>query len=198
MISFIRGKIINKTLSQVVIETFGIGFEILISSKTYEKLPKVNEEACIETYMHVRDDLIVLIGFLDSNEKELFLKLISVSGVSIKIALSILSIYNTDELIRIIKSQEAELLKKVPGVGDKLANRIILELKGKLKGDYYITKGTEKIMSNSKIMDVKEALKTLGYSNSEVQLAFSKLELKSIEEQSVEDLLKAALKEIKD
>ena len=148
--------------------------------------------------MHVRDDLIVLIGFLDSNEKELFLKLISVSGVSIKIALSILSIYNTDELIRIIKSQEAELLKKVPGIGDKLANRIILELKGKLKGDYYITKGTEKIMSNSKIMDVKEALKTLGYSNSEVQLAFSKLELKSIEEQSVEDLLKAALKEIKD
>ena len=102
MIARISGKIIQKMPSSVIIQTGGIGFEILISGRTFEKLPDAGKDAELDIYMHVREDGLKLVGFSTPKEKELFLKLLNISGISIKIALSAFSIYSTDELKNII------------------------------------------------------------------------------------------------
>src|SRR4030043_208094 len=132
MIAKIFGKIIKKSPSSIMVLTGGIGFEILISSRTFEKIPEVGSEAELDIYTHVREDELKLVGFLDLSDKNFFLKLISVSGISIKIALSALSIYSGEELGRIISTREVDLLRRIPGIGLKLAERMIVELKDKL------------------------------------------------------------------
>lgn len=194
MISRLSGKLIFKSLSKIILDVSGIGFDVLISSRTFEKLPDLNMEFSIDTYMHVREDEILLIGFLNQKEKELFLKIISVSGVSIKIALGIFSIYSADKLSRIIVSGESEMLRRVPGIGGKLSERIILELKGKVTEE--ITGREEMLAGNSKIFEVKEALRSLGYSGSEIQKTLSKIDRKFMEEANTQDILKAALREV--
>jgi len=195
MISNIKGKLTYKNPAKVVIETVGLGFEVMISVKTYEKLPKMGDEVLLETYMHVRDDAISLIGFNNSEEKDIFLKLTSVSGVSVKSALSILSIYNTDEIIRIIESKQSEMLKRVPGIGGKLSSRIILELQDKFK-ESIVPFGESVMLGHDKLDEVKEALKSLGYSNLEIMKAISKLDLKSMEDKNIEEILRAILREV--
>jgi Holliday junction DNA helicase RuvA len=192
MISKITGKLIYKSLSKIIIETLGIGFEILIPSRLYEKLPELNSNYSCDTYLHVREDEITLIGFINQKEKELFLKIISVSGVSIRIALGIFSIYSSEELSNIIVKENAEMLRRVPGVGNKLSERIILELKDKIKEESILK--DEIIYSNSKIIEVKEALKSLGYTNNEIQKILSHIDVQFIEKANIEDILKAALR----
>jgi Holliday junction DNA helicase RuvA len=193
MISRLSGKLIFKSLSKIILDVSGIGFDVLISSRTFEKLPDLNMEFSIDTYMHVREDEILLIGFLNQKEKELFLIIISVSGVSIKIALGVFSIYSADKLSRIIVNGESEMLRRVPGIGGKLSERIILELKGKVTEE--ITGREEMLAGNSKIFEVKEALRSLGYSGSEIQKILSKIDRKFMEEANTQGILKAALKE---
>jgi len=195
MISNIKGKLTYKNPAKVVIETMGLGFEIMISTKTYEKLPKTGEEVFLETYMHVREDAISLIGFNDSDEKEIFLKLTSVSGVSVKIALSTLSIYNTNEIVHIIESKQTEMLQRVPGIGGKLSSRIILELQDKFKENGIPFSDTE-FLEKNKLSEVKEALKSLGYSNSEIMKAISKLDIESVKGKNIEEILRAVLREV--
>jgi len=193
MISRLSGKLIFKNPSKMILDVSGIGFEVLISSKTFEKLPETGKDFSIDTLMHVREDEILLVGFLSQKEKELFLKITGVSGVSIKIALAIFSIYNADELSRIIINGDSEFLKRVPGIGSKLSDRIILELKGKVTEEIGGAGGL--ITGSSKISEVKEALRTLGYSSSEIQNKLSKIDRKFIEEKNIEEILRAALKE---
>ncbi|HJX01588.1 MAG TPA: Holliday junction branch migration protein RuvA, partial [Candidatus Humimicrobiaceae bacterium] len=160
MIAKIFGKIIKKSPSSIMVLTGGIGFEILISSRTFEKIPEVGSEAELDIYTHVREDELKLVGFLDLSDKNFFLKLISVSGISIKIALSALSIYSGEELGRIISTREVDLLRRIPGIGLKLAERMIVELKDKIedvKMGGIIRPGMEE---NEKIYEVKQALKT--------------------------------------
>ncbi len=195
MIAKIKGILTNKNLTRILIETFGIGFEILISAKTYEKLPDTGKEVSIDTYMHVREDAVVLIGFNCVEEKEIFLKLLSVSGVSVKIALSVLSIYNTEEIARLIETKQSEMLKRVPGIGKKLSDRIILELQGKFK-ESIIPYGVSDSISSDKIEEVKEALKTLGYSGNEIAKAISRINPESVKEKNIEEILKEVLKEV--
>ena len=177
----------------MILDVSGIGFEILISSKTFEKLPETGKDFSIDTLMHVREDAVMLIGFLSQKEKELFLKITGVSGVSVKIALIIFSTYGADELSRIIINGDSELLKRVPGIGSKLSDRIVLELKGKVTDE--ISAGGELIAGSSKVFEVREALKTLGYSSSEIQKKLSKIDRKFIDEKNIEEILRAALKE---
>lgn len=195
MISKIKGNLIYKNLARILIETFGIGFEILISAKTYEKLPDTGSEISIDTYMHVREDAVTLIGFNSIEEKEIFLKLLSVSGVSVKIALSALSIYNTEEISRLVESKQSEMLKRVPGIGKKLSDRIILELQGKFS-ESAIPYNISDAAGSDKIEEIREALKTLGYSGSEIAKAISKINAEAVKEKNIEDILKEVLREV--
>jgi Holliday junction DNA helicase RuvA len=196
MIAKISGKIIKKSPSSIVVQTGGIGFEVLISSRTFGKIPEENSEIELEVYTHVREDELRLVGFLDVDEKDFFLKMLGVSGISIKIALSALSIYSSSELKRIIANKEVDLMRRIPGIGRKLAERMILELRDKIKEEKMEGVTLAGMAENEKVYEVKQALKTLGYSSREINKAILKLSAEVIEKERVEDILKLTLKEI--
>jgi Holliday junction DNA helicase RuvA len=196
MIAKISGKIIKKSPSSIIVQTGGIGFEVLISSRTFGKMPEENSEIELEVYTHVREDDLRLVGFLDVDEKDFFLKMLGVSGISIKIALSALSIYSSGELKRIIANKEVDLMRRVPGIGRKLAERMILELRDKIKEEKIEGVTLAGMAENEKVYEVKQALKTLGYSSREINKAILKLSAEVIEKEKVEDILKLTLKEI--
>lgn len=196
MIAKIFGKIIKKSPSSIIVQAGGIGFEILISSRTFEKIPEKGSEVELDIYTHVREDELKLVGFLDTADKDFFLKLLGVPGISIKIALSALSIYSGQELKRIIANREVDLLRRIPGIGLKLAERIILELKDKLEEYKVGGEALAGLEENEKINEVRQALKTLGYDSREIGKAISKLSIDVIEKEKIENILKIALKEI--
>jgi Holliday junction DNA helicase RuvA len=196
MIAKISGKIIKKSPSSIIVQTGGIGFEVLISSRTFGKIPEENSEIELEVYTHVREDELRLVGFLDVDEKDFFLKMLGVSGISIKIALSALSIYSSSELKRIITNKEVDLIRRIPGIGRKLAERMILELRDKIKEEKIEGVTLAGIEENEKLYEVKQALKTLGYSSREINKAVLKLSAEAIEKERVEEILKLTLKEI--
>jgi len=196
MIAKIFGKIVKKSPSSVIVQTGGIGFEVLISGRTFKKLPKTGSEVELDIYTHVREEELKLVGFLDNDDKNFFLKLLGVSGISIKIALSALSIYSGAEIKRMITKREVDLLRRIPGVGLKLAERMIVELKDKIEEDIMIGVKEMGLEENEKLQEVKQALKTLGYNPGEITRAVSKLNADIIEKEKTEDILKIALKEI--
>lgn len=196
MIARLSGKIIEKTPTSLVIESNGIGFEVMISGRTYENTPGEDKDITLFIYTHLREDEIRLVGFLDKTEKAFFIKLLDVSGISVKIALSAFTIYDAKEIKRIIHSKEVDLLKRIPGIGKKLAERMIVELKDKIEkmteGEFIDIETKDK----GKLKEVKEALKSLGYNNYEINKALEKLKLEEIEDKKVEEILKSALKEV--
>ncbi|MBE3114909.1 MAG: Holliday junction branch migration protein RuvA [Actinobacteria bacterium] len=196
MIAKIFGKIIKKSPSSIIVQTGGIGFEVLISSRTFEKIPEKGSEVELDIYTHVREAELKLVGFLDTADKDFFLKLLGVSGISIKIALSSLSIYSGQELKRIIANREVDLLRRIPGIGLKLAERMILELKDKLEEYKVEREALAGLAENEKIYEVEQALKTLGYDSREISKAISKLSIDVIKKEKIEHILKIALKEI--
>ena len=196
MIAKIFGKIIKKSPSSIIVQAGGIGFEVLISSRTFEKIPEKGSEVELDIYTHVREDELKLVGFLDTDDKDFFLKLLGVSGISIKIALSSLSIYSGQELKRIIANREVDLLRRIPGIGLKLAERMILELKDKLEEYKMERAALAGLAENEKIYEVEQALKTLGYDSREISKAISKLSIDVIKKEKIEHILKIALKEI--
>src|SRR3972149_6696313 len=153
MIARLNGKLIEKIPTKVIIDISGVGFEVLISSRTYEKLPAIGNVTSLNIYTHVREDEIRLIGFGIEEEKDMFLKLISVSGISVKIALSSFSIYSADELTRIILSKDVDLIRRIPGVGKKLAERMIVELKDKFEVSEFENLKTAGTFENEKISE---------------------------------------------
>jgi Holliday junction DNA helicase RuvA len=196
MIAKLTGKIIEKFPTSTILETGGVGFEILISSRTYEKLPEVGCRATLEIYTHLRAEEIRLIGFLDKDAKEFFLKLISVSGISVKIALSSLSIYSSDELKKMIAGKEVDLVRRIPGIGKKLAERLIVELKDKLEESEIPGAYFKDYEGSEKVGEVREALKTLGYSSYEINNVLNKIKIGEILNKKTEEILKLVLKEI--
>jgi len=195
MISRLTGKLIEKTPSSIILETGGIGFEVLISSRTYEKLSKEGSIVSLNIHTHVREEEIKLVGFFSNDEKELFLKILVVSGISVKIALSSLSIYSVDELKSIIIKNEADLLRRVPGIGKKLAERMIVELRDKFEESGYagIFVRDEK---NKNVAEAMQALKTLGYSAGEINEVLKKIKVEDLIKKPTEEILKLALKEM--
>ncbi len=197
MIAIIKGKVLSKTPSSIIVETGGIGFEVLISGRTSEKIPETGQDVELNIHTHVREDDLRLVGFFTVEEKEIFLKLLSVSGISIKIALSALTIYDHVELKRMIMSKDADPVRRIPGIGKKLAERIILELQDKFK-DEEMTEGPlyGGALKDDKIFEVKQALKTLGYNSKEINKALSRIKLEDIKDKKVEEILKRALREV--
>ena len=131
MIEFISGKLIKKNPDYIVVDVSGIGYKINISLNSYNSLCSLNEKLFIDTYFHVNENSQSLYGFKDSLEKELFIMLISVSGIGPKTAINLLSAVNPDDFKKRLIAGEVKMLTSLPGIGPKTARRIIIELKDK-------------------------------------------------------------------
>ncbi len=132
MIAQLRGTLLEKHPNQVVVETGGVGYDVTIPISTYSALPEAGQEVRLRIYTHVREDALALFGFATAEEKLLFEKLIGVSGIGPKLAITVLSGLAAADLIAAIRAGDAARLVRIPGVGRKTAERIILELKEKL------------------------------------------------------------------
>lgn len=196
MIARLTGILAEKLPASIIIETSGLGFEVLISSRTFEKLPTEGETVSLDIHTHVREDDIKLVGFLNPGEKALFLKLLQVSGISIKTALSALSIYSVKELKRIIISREVDLIQRIPGIGKKLAERMIVELKDKFEEGSIEGLYGGVFIENKKVSEIRQALKILGYNNAEINDALKKVDIDTMIDKKTEDILKLVLKEM--
>ncbi len=180
MISSVRGKLIFCDSQVAVVECGGVGFKCYSSLNTLSTLPKVGNEVFLNTYLSVREDALDLYGFATVEEMECFKLLTSVSGVGAKIGIAMLSDYTPDKITFFIASGDSKALTRTTGVGPKLAQRIVLELKDKLSsGTINLSSDTiavEKIGKTSATAEAVAALVALGFSQSEASLAVSKLD----------------------
>jgi Holliday junction DNA helicase RuvA len=162
MIAHLRGKLLSKHPNQVVVETAGVGYEVNISVPTFSELPANGSEVALHIHTHVREDVISLYGFLRPAEKQLFEKLMTVSGIGAKLAITILSGMAADEMAAAIRGNDLARLTRIPGIGKKTAERMVLELRDKLPPPAGIASPTAPTMSAVE-EDVLSALVNLGY-----------------------------------
>jgi holliday junction DNA helicase RuvA len=172
MIAHLRGKLLIKHPNQAIVETGGVGYDVTISVPTFSDLPGVGGEVALHIHTHVREDTLALYGFLRSAEKTLFEKLITVSGIGPKLAITILSGMAADEMVNAIRSNDVARLTRIPGIGKKTAERMGLELRDKLP----IEKGAE--IATAPAMsaieeDVLSALVNLGYQRAAAEKALA-------------------------
>ena len=132
MIAHLRGKLISKQPGQAIVEAAGVGYDVAISVPTFTALPSLGAEAALHIHTQVSEDQIALFGFLDREEKRLFERLITVSGVGPKLAIKMLSGLSPERTVQAIRGQDHAQLTRIPGVGKKLAERLVVELKDKL------------------------------------------------------------------
>jgi holliday junction DNA helicase RuvA len=133
MIAHLRGKLIAKHPNQAIVETGGVGYDVTISVPTFSELPAAGQEIALHIHTHVREDAIALFGFLRAEEKQLFEKLISVSGIGPKLAITILSGMVASDMVNAIRGNDVARLTRIPGIGKKTAERMVLELRDKLQ-----------------------------------------------------------------
>lgn len=200
MYAYIKGELAEINTDHIVIEAGGIGYQVFVSLQTFDYLPSVGENLKIYTYLYLREDAMILYGFLTKDDLELFKLLISVSGIGPKGGLAILSTLEADDLRFAILSGDAKAISKAPGVGGKTAQRVILELKDKLSLEDAFEAKTEHVQKNAAAVggsvknDAVMALTALGYSSTESLKAVSTVEI--TEDMDVEEVLKAALKHL--
>lgn len=132
MIAHLRGKLLAKHPNQAIVETSGVGYDVTITVPTFSDLPDVGADVALHIHTHVREDVIALYGFLRPSEKLLFEKLITVSGIGPKLAITILSGMAADEMVGAIRGNDVAKLTRIPGIGKKTAERMVLELRDKL------------------------------------------------------------------
>ncbi len=195
MIAYIDGKLTFREAAYVIVEANGIGYEIKISLNTYTQLTE-GERCKLLTYLHVREDAQVLYGFLEVREKRMFLDLISVSGIGPNTALAILSSTDPDELHSNIVSENVKAIQAVKGIGAKTAQRLILELKDKLKKDNIVSPTVllAKQSHNTRRDEALSALVTLGIQKNVAEKSIDAVLKREGNEVSLETLIKLALK----
>jgi len=132
MIAHLRGRLLSKTPGQAIIECAGVGYDVTISVATYSALPNEGSAVSLHIHTHVREDQLALFGFSETQEKRLFEKLLTISGIGPKLAITVLSGISSDRLVTAIRSGDHATLTRIPGIGKKTAERVILELKDKL------------------------------------------------------------------
>ena len=194
MISSLRGKLLLSDGAFVVIECGGVGFKCFITKKTLSVIPKIGEELFLYTYLSVKEDAMDLYGFAELEELEAYKLVTSVSGVGPKIGIALLSEFTASEISLYIASNDPKALTAASGVGIKLAQRIVLELKDKVgsltSGETLEIKAVGNATLNSNTKEAVAALVSLGYSQSEASLAVGKLDISL----PTEELIKLALK----
>ena len=161
MIAHLRGKLIFKQPGQAIIEAAGVGYDVTISVPTFTSLPVAGAETSLHIHTQVSEDQIALFGFLEREEKRLFERLITVSGVGPKLAIKMLSGLSSERTVQAIRGQDHVQLTRIPGVGKKLAERLVVELKDKL--DDFAVAPTQASVQGPAVEDVLSALVNLGY-----------------------------------
>lgn len=181
MIAYVKGMLKIIQDEAIVVETGGIGYE-LICPNPFHYQRYLNQEVLIHTYFHVREDAQILYGFKDTDEKLLFKKLISVSGIGPKSALGILSAADIPSFVAAVENEDEKYLMTFPGVGKKTARQIILDLKGKLSQTFEITPRDENLHTENQdaLQEAKEALKALGYTEKELSIVIPELRKASL------------------
>ena len=209
MFEYIFGELTVKKIDYVALDINGLAYKIFISLKTFEALGETGQDEKLYVHTHVKEDDISFYGFKTENERELFKALISTSGVGPKLGLAILSTYNVKDVINIVIESNSKLFTKVPGLGDKKAQKIILDLKDKVKklniietynenGEISRGKVIISDTSNTKVLlmkeDIKLALESLGYVNADVSKWIKDEELSNIND--IGEAIKTILQKI--
>lgn len=193
MYAYIKGNLDTKTNSYVIVEAGGIGYKIFMSLKAIEGLGEVGSSVKVYTHYYVREDNISLYGFTSNDELRMFELLLSVSGIGAKSAIAMLSEITPSSFALAVISNDVSKLVKIPGIGNKTAARIILELKDKLKAEEALTASEETkvaIKEDNKNSEVIAALQVLGYTRKEIDKALEKIDIDSI---GLEDAIKQSL-----
>lgn len=173
MISFLDGVLAGKGPASALVSVGGVGFEVGMAQTALAALPPEGERVLIHTYLQVREDALALYGFLSLEEKALFERLIAVSGVGPKVALSALSSYAPQKLVELIAVQDVAAIQKVPGIGKKMASRIVLELKGSLDEGLGSLFASEEAGESAAAAGAREALLSMGFTSAEADAALA-------------------------
>ena len=193
MISFLEGIVDAVGINYLVLNTNGIGYQINIP--TYNNLSlEIGDKTKIYTYLYVREDKIMLYGFLSNEEENFFELLISTPGVGPKVGLSILSKITPDDFAKAILQEDLDSITAIVGIGNKLAKKIVLELKEKISKITFLKTGVEKTFKSENINDAIDALKVLGYSYKKAKSAVEKTQEKFKGQLTVEELVRESLK----
>ena len=198
MITYVKGELTDIYNNYIVVECYGIGYEIMVPATIVMELPSIGNPVKIYTYQYVREDALDLYGFLNKDDLNVFKLLITVNGIGPKGALNILSVIRPDELRLAVLSDDVKAIQKAPGIGGKTAQKLIIELKDKLSLEDVLTHGIEPKsnvpVANSARDEAIEALVSLGYSSSESIRAVRSIE--NADDMDSEALLRAALKKL--
>ena len=196
MISYLKGRLETKNIDSVIIEVGGIGYKVFMSRNSIDNLGDSGKDVKVFTYMRVREDDISLYGFLSNEELKMFEQLLGVSGVGAKSAINILSNISPSSFALAIISDDISKLKSLPGIGAKSAQRMVLELKDKMKtADAIETEVTSSVYTptDDKTKDAIEALQVLGYARRDIDVVLAKI---NTEELTVEEIIRQGLKQL--
>jgi len=194
MIGSLRGRLAAKKAPGIVIECGGVGYEVETPMSTFLELPAVGEELFIHTHLLVREDAQLLFGFATDDERHLFRTLLKVSGVGAKMGLAILSAMTVSDFERYVQLEDTAMLVKIPGVGKKTAERLIIEMRDKIeKGPaHVVTAGAARVSGDAR-SEAVDALVSLGYKPAEVKRLLGQIDVK---DKSAEDIIRLALRQV--
>ena len=198
MIAYIRGEILSKSPNAVVVECAGVGYELAISVATFTELGNEGATAALHVHTHVREDALALFGFAELTEKRLFEKLLTISGIGPKLAITVLSGISAERLVGAIRGSDHATLTKIPGIGKKIAERVVLELKDKLDDMAGAAPQTSATPSLGAVADdVLSALLNLGYPRPAAQKAVEMAAKDEAAARDFETLFRAAMASVK-
>src|SRR6476646_6356771 len=193
MIAYLRGRLISRHPNQAIVETSGVGYDVTISVPTFSGLPPLGSEVALHIHTHVREDQLALYGFLRPDEKQLFEKLLTVSGIGPKLAITILSGMPAEDMVNAIRGNDVARLTKIPGIGRKTAERMVLELRDKLPAVGEEVAATVPAL-NAVQEDVLSALVNLGYQRAAAEKALASVQKNGSFDTTFRDALAAMSK----
>ena len=204
MLAYVKGELVQKQIGYVVIDVGGLGYKIFMSEPSIDEIGNIGDTVKVHTYYRVSEDDISLFGFNTQEELRMFELLISVSGIGAKTAIAMLACIEPSQFAIAVISNDIDTLKKIPGVGPKSAQRIVLELKDKMKKEQQIAELTNAsleqkskvkkiIVADSKVQEATDALQVLGYTKKDVEKALEQIDTAEL---TVEDIIKQALREL--
>jgi Holliday junction DNA helicase RuvA len=199
VIASIEGSIEAKDGNRLIVGIAGVGFEIFVPTRCLTEIGGVGETVHLRTYLHVREDALTVYGFVDEDEKQLFQALLGVSGVGPKVALAILSVVEAGELARFIYEGKSQALTSFPGIGKKMAERIVLELRDRIDFDRYLARRrvAAGVIERELMEEAIAALTSLGLSRMAAEKALAAITREDIgESYSVEEVVREALKKV--
>lgn len=197
MIAFLRGKLVSIQDEAIIVDVHGVGYEV-ICPNPFVFQDSLNNDFYIHTYLHVREDAQILYGFKNEDQKYLFIRLLSVSGIGPKGALAILAGVNIPEFVAAVEREDDKFLTSFPGVGKKTARQIILDLKGKLVQSFNISTGTienapSATATTEELSEAMEALKALGYMERELKAVLPQLRKEIEPTTNTDEIIRKAL-----